>query len=965
MKHLLRVAVTLLLTSLAFADTTEKFQQIRIFVPDKATLDRVWSAGVDYEGVTGKVGASMEFVVGDHELSELQARGISYEVVIDDLAAYYESQLAKEPVNALGFGFGSMGGFYTFAEVIQQLDSMRLLYPSLITVRDSVGTSWENRALWAVKISDNPSVNEPDEPEVLYTALHHAREPQGMMTILYYMWWLLENYGTNTEATYLVNNRQMWFIPVQNPDGYVYNQTTNPNGGGLWRKNRRNNSGSFGVDPNRNYGPMYMWNAPNGGSSTTPSSDTYRGPAPFSEPENQAIDNFMRSHNVKTCFNYHTYGNYLIYPWGYLSTENSDSVVYRWWTYEMTAANHYTNGTDQQTVSYSTRGNSDDYMFGDTTKPSTWTMTPEVGITGFWPTTNLIFPLAIENLPQNKYLSYFAGHFPVSRGPEIQPVGGNSFLDAGEDFSFVFSVRNIGVGTASNLTATVSSDAAFLQFPSPSQLIGILGSQLETQLSFQGSASSTAPISAPFRVFIDYSDPNGFTRRDTVQFFIGTPTVVFVDSASGGTGNWTTGQGWGVTTNSHTPPNAFTDSPAGRYNASANNSLTLNSQLNLNGYQYAQLRFWTKWAVEPSWDFATVELSTNNGSTWTTLRTKLSHSGSGRSGGQQPTGTWGYESYTPGDAWVEQDVDLSAFVNRQVRLRFRLAADGAEQRDGFYVDDIRVYGYTAVPAPATPLLLSPPNAASNQPTTISLLWSAAAGAETYRVQVSSDSLFGTVVLDDSTLTDTTRQVYDLTVVTRYFWRTRAKNIGGASPWSQAWRFTTTSQLTQQYLVFGGWNLVSVPLTVPDFRKDTLYPTSISPAFAFELGAGYIQKDTLANSLGYWLKFPGAQNVSMTGDVRMVDTIDVVDGWNLIGSISFTVDTASITTIPAGIRESDWFTFSGNYSRPSQLVPGTGYWVKATANGKFVLSSTATRLEAPPLGTKLSRGQRGESNRLEK
>ncbi len=177
------------------------------------------------------------------------------------------------------------------------------------------------------------------------------------------MWWLLENYGTNPEATYLVNNRQMWFIPVVNPDGYVYNQTTNPAGGGLWRKNRRNNGdGTFGVDLNRNYGTFDMWNAPNGGSSTATNNDTYRGTAPFSEPETAIMDVFMRSHNIKTCLNYHTYGNYLIYPWGYLSHENGDSIIYRDWTYEMTFANHYTNGTDLQTVAYSTRGNSDDYM---------------------------------------------------------------------------------------------------------------------------------------------------------------------------------------------------------------------------------------------------------------------------------------------------------------------------------------------------------------------------------------------------------------------------------------------------------------------------------------------------------------------------------------------------------------------------------------------------------------------------
>jgi murein tripeptide amidase MpaA len=125
------------------------------------------------------------------------------------------------------------------------------LYPNLITPKWSLGTTHEGRQIWAVKISDNPNVNE-NEPQVFFDALIHAREPQSMATVLYFMYYLLENYGINQEVTYLVNNREIYFVPVLNPDGYVYNQTTNPSGGGDWRKNRRNNSGSYGVDLNRN-----------------------------------------------------------------------------------------------------------------------------------------------------------------------------------------------------------------------------------------------------------------------------------------------------------------------------------------------------------------------------------------------------------------------------------------------------------------------------------------------------------------------------------------------------------------------------------------------------------------------------------------------------------------------------------------------------------------------------------------
>ncbi len=695
LSHIFFLTIFFFSTALSGIEAARKVSQIRIFVPDKETLGRIWSSGIDYEGAEGKVGGWMNFVASEYGLQHLSTRGIPYEIIIDDLASYTENLLPKHPVNALGFGYGSIGGFYTYAEVEEQLDTMRLQYPNLITARDSIGTSHEARALWAVKISDNPELNEPDEPEVLYTALTHAREPEGMMAVLYYMWWLLENYGTDPEATYLVNNRQMWFIPVVNPDGYHYNEQTNPNGGGFWRKNRRNNGGgSYGVDPNRNYGPEYMWNAPNGGSSTDPNDDTYRGPAPFSEPENQAIDQFMRAHVVKSALNYHTYSNLLIYPWGYLSQENGDSLIYRDWAYDCTATNHYDMGTDLQTVQYATRGNSDDYMFGDTTKPSTFTMTPEVGTTGFWPTQSEILPLAMENLSSNKWISFFAGHYPTIRHTQIEDNGGNGFIDRGESFDLVLSLKNRGLNSAENLTVAASSNTPSISFTTSTVLLDSFPAQTETEVRFEASAAGSSPTGVPVQFYINFSDPDGFAKTDTLNMYIGTPAVVFADSASNGTGNWTTGQGWGVTTNAHSAPNAFTDSPTGNYHSDANNPLTLINQVSLTGYDYAQLKFWTKWSTEPTWDFATVEVSTNNGGSWTTVRTTTSTRGSGRSGGQQPSTSWGYDSYTPGLTWLEQEADLTTYVNRQIKIRFRVASDSFSERDGFYVDDIRLHAYT-------------------------------------------------------------------------------------------------------------------------------------------------------------------------------------------------------------------------------------------------------------------------------
>lgn len=166
-------------------EASEKFSRIKVLVPDRSTLDLIWSAGVDYEGATGRVGGWMEFVVGRSEIEQLKVKGVQYTIVVQDIAKDYTERFIPETPSAQVFGKGSMGGHYTYDEVCQQLDSMKYTYPDLITEKDSIGCTIGGRTIWAVKISDNPTYDDPQKPEVLLTALHHAREPMGMMSILY------------------------------------------------------------------------------------------------------------------------------------------------------------------------------------------------------------------------------------------------------------------------------------------------------------------------------------------------------------------------------------------------------------------------------------------------------------------------------------------------------------------------------------------------------------------------------------------------------------------------------------------------------------------------------------------------------------------------------------------------------------------------------------------------------------
>lgn len=154
----------------------------------------------------------------------------------------------------------------------------------------------------------------------------------------------------------------------------------------------------------------------------------------------------------------------------------------------------------------------------------------------------------------------------------------------------------------------------------------------------------------------------------------------------------------------------------------------------------------------------------------------------------------------------------------------------------------------------------------------------------------------------------------------------------------AWKRTNCIEIEQQYAVDDRWNLVSVPLG-EDFYADTvLFPSAISNTFAYE--GTYVIKSQLSNGVGYWLKFSGDQTISMFGSPRTVDTIEVQEGWNLIGSISIPISAASITTDPPAITTSEFFGYNHQYFIADTIFPGNGYWVKANQSGRLILSSNS-------------------------
>ena len=149
-------------------------------------------------------------------------------------------------------------------------------------------------------------------------------------------------------------------------------------------------------------------------------------------------------------------------------------------------------------------------------------------------------------------------------------------------------------------------------------------------------------------------------------------------------------------------------------------------------------------------------------------------------------------------------------------------------------------------------------------------------------------------------------------------------------------FRTTTLVSGFYGVLAGWNIVSLPLTLSDRRTVSVFPSAVSQAYSFEPGFGYTGMDTLTNGHGYWLKFHDSLTVSMTGGVRTTDTVDVLPGWNLIGSVSAPVPVARIQQDPPAIVVSLFYGYTGSYFSSDTLRPSSGYWVKVSQGGRLIL-----------------------------
>jgi len=578
------------------------------------------------------------------------------------------------------FETGSMGGFYTPDEINRQLDSMQLMFPNLITMKANIDTfhSIEGRPMYWVEIT-NLQDSAHHKPQVLFTAVHHAMEPMGMQQLIFFMDYLLENYGTDPEITYLVNNLEIYFVPVVNPDGYAYNYSVGPNGSGTWRKNRRDNSLFSGVDLNRNYG--VAWGYDDLGSSSIKVHPWYRGTGAFSEPETQAMRYFLQHHAFQSAINWHSWGNFLIYPWNYKNYYTPDSTTFEAFCKLMAYESNYVYGTVFETYGYQSNGDADDWAYGDTlTKNRILSLTAESGTStdGFWPPLTRIIDLCKEALPNDLTFLRLNLHFA-----KVHDLS-SSVLTPTSDL-LQYNVQNLGLDTPSTFAIHFTSLTPGFTIDTIPKIYYNLHKLQEVNDSINYNISLT---SAAELQYIIYTDNGNYTYADTITKYYDPLSLYFADDCS--TMNNFSGTDWGLATNQYYSfPSSITESPNGNYNNSQQSDLTIDSLIDLTNAYYATVNFHAKWDLENNYDYVQLMASTDGGSTWTSLCGKYSETGSTGTISTEPTGQPVWDASQK--SWILEDVPLTDYLGTQVKLKFSFHSNLINTRDGFYFDDLKIY----------------------------------------------------------------------------------------------------------------------------------------------------------------------------------------------------------------------------------------------------------------------------------
>ncbi|KAA5821893.1 T9SS type A sorting domain-containing protein [Algibacter amylolyticus] len=892
-------AILLLMVQLTFSQNISA-KRIKINNPTKDQLLKVKVAGIDLACGAIFKDNSLILELGEGELDALYQQNIPYTIMVEDLIEYYkkkneielpiakaalEAKKAKKLANKslstksksinnfiqyegctevdwdvpTNFNLGSMMGCLTYSEMLAELDQMRALYPNLISVKTdaSPGTvthgnsytnngtydTWAGQPIYYVRISDNPDTDEPNEPESLYSGMTHSREVSSMMNLIYYMWYVLENYNTDTGIKNLVDNHEMYFIPVANPDGLMWNEQIAPSGGGYQRKNlgpyNTGNNNVRGVDLNRNYD--YFWGShsiyANGGvgSSGTQSSGTYRGPSAFSEPETQIVRNFSATREFKTAMNHHAQSNLIPHSYnGYPGAPSSGrEAEYHKFCHDMTRFNRYIYGEAPDILTIA-NGDMSDWMLGGATDlngsngsgQGILALAPENGAHDgsegtFWPSATQIVDIAQRAVRMNFVNAYHSGKFAQFHdlnSSDITATAGN--LEFGLEYlgqtlgDITLSIAPISPNNNIRFTSStfdLSNDAPYTSVQSSWNKL----EQRTISVPYALKTSIVDNEKIEFEITVTNDDGYVMYRANIIKTF--NPNVLFQDNPdTDNLTNWTASGGtWGTTTDAYSGTKAISYAPSGSYaNSQSNRRLTLNSTIDLSSSTASVIQFFAKWDLERNFDFAQIQGSTD-GSTWIPLcgkytkpgaseatnrytSTYSSNTSTGKSTNDknnQASAGLVYDADTM-DKWVMEEIAIDAtensFLLGATNARFRFVFDSDSNNradgypttfDGFSFDDFKVISLEIPCVTDVPTNVS---ASSITGTSTTINWDNTPSA-TYDLRY-KESTSGTWI-DVLNISTTTHNLTGLNNSTNYDVQVRSKCVNNSN-YSASTQFST-------------------------------------------------------------------------------------------------------------------------------------------------------------------------------
>jgi murein tripeptide amidase MpaA len=682
-------AASLALGAVAPGQTAERrFDNHRIVQVDVTSVEQIEAIeklGADILNCHRRPGAT-DVLVTLEQLEQLRTLGLTPRVLQEDVQGAVDRQKLSAAVVA---GVDPFDNFFLayhpydgVGGIVWYMNEIVARYPALASMVD-VGTTLEGRTIWGLRITSSVLT---EKPAVVYFGCEHAREWIASTVPTYFATHLVQNYDIDSSITDLVDNVEFFLIPVFNVDGYIY--TWGPDR--FWRKNRRDNgNGTFGVDINRNWG--VGWGGQ--GASSDPNSLTYRGTSAFSEPETQALRDFIIAHpNLRASLDVHSYSQLILWPFGYTSALPLDQFIYnevgsamRSLIYEV-YGRYYAAGPIYTTI-YPAAGNSVDWTYVQRGIFSFSYECRDTGAYGFALPADQIVPNNEELLAANLHLANSAWVRSPMRFE--YPYGLPAFLSVGQDE--IITARIV------NQTGSLDVDTPSLHYR-----YDPVGTFVESPLVMMGGGVYEAVLPATNC----FSTPEYFftaetTTAETVtdprpapdpQVYTAAPIRdldVFFNEPLDADPGWTRGGLWAFGTptggggqqtgfpdpaSGHTGGNVFGYNLSGDYTNNMSQYHLSTTAINATGRHGIHLSFWRWLGVElPAYDHAYVRVSTD-GANWTTV--------------------WENQSEISDSSWILQDIDISAVADDRstVYLRWTMGAtDGALVYCGWNIDDVTLY----------------------------------------------------------------------------------------------------------------------------------------------------------------------------------------------------------------------------------------------------------------------------------